>query len=154
MEPLLNVSFISRDEAARRANFSFVPAEKPMSQDPAHILVVDDEPDILEFIGYNLEKEGYSVASAENGADALVKAGERIPDLVLLDIMMPEMDGIELIHALRRDYPHLPIIAASGMADSKSQAALEAGAQSFLSKPFTADVLYAALDDVLADESV
>ena len=67
-----------------------------MQTDIAHILIVDDEPDILEFIHYNLLKEGYTVSMASSGLEALAKAKEKLPDLILLDIMMPEMDGIEV----------------------------------------------------------
>ena len=61
----------------------------------ASILLVDDEPDILEFLKYNLKKENYRVYTAANGKDAIQMAKKNIPDLILLDIMMPEMDGIE-----------------------------------------------------------
>jgi two-component system, OmpR family, alkaline phosphatase synthesis response regulator PhoP len=65
------------------------------------ILVVDDEPDILEFLSYNLEKEGFLVETAENGKQALEKAKKNQPDIVLLDVMMPEMDGIETCRTMR-----------------------------------------------------
>ena len=65
------------------------------------ILVVDDEPDILEFLSYNLEKEGFLVETAENGKQALEKAKKNQPDIVLLDVMMPEMDGIEACRTMR-----------------------------------------------------
>ncbi|HMB93954.1 MAG TPA: response regulator, partial [Rhodothermales bacterium] len=115
------------------------------------VLLVDDEDFIRETGQEILENAGYRVATAADGKEALAICAQQADDMavVITDIMMPEMDGIELIRTLRRDYPHLPIIAASGMADSQSQAALDAGAQTFLSKPFTADVLYSTLDDVL-----
>jgi len=65
------------------------------------ILAVDDEPDILEIIGYNLSKEGYEVLTASNGADAIRIAKEQRPDLIILDIMMPKMDGIETCRQIR-----------------------------------------------------
>ena len=65
------------------------------------ILLVDDEPDILEFVGYNLTKEGYQVQTATNGRDAIKVALETHPHLILLDVMMPEMDGIETCQEIR-----------------------------------------------------
>ena len=61
----------------------------------AKILVVDDEPDILEIISYNLRKEGYEIQTAENGLEAVASAKEFLPDMILLDVMMPKMDGME-----------------------------------------------------------
>ena len=65
------------------------------------ILIADDEPDILEFVKYNLEKEGYQVFTAENGNDALQIAQTNLPHLIILDIMMPELDGMQACKALR-----------------------------------------------------
>ncbi len=65
------------------------------------ILIVDDEDDILEFVGYNLRKEGYNVLTANNGHDAIRIAREQLPQLIILDIMMPGMDGIETCRELR-----------------------------------------------------
>ena len=65
------------------------------------ILVVDDEPDILEFLSYNLKREGFKVFVASSGKSAIQMATENIPDLILLDVMMPEMDGIETCEKLR-----------------------------------------------------
>ena len=65
------------------------------------ILVVDDELDILEFVGYNLRKEGYTVLTANNGLTAIEIAQEKTPDLVILDVMMPDMDGIETCERMR-----------------------------------------------------
>lgn len=69
--------------------------------DKVKILLVDDEPDILEFIGYNLEKEGYLVFTSTNGKEAIDMAQKIKPDLILLDVMMPEMDGIETCQEIR-----------------------------------------------------
>ena len=65
------------------------------------VLLVDDEPDILEFLSYNLEKEGYKVFTAGGGKDAIEIAKQETPDLIVLDVMMPEMDGIETCHELK-----------------------------------------------------
>ncbi|HOO83951.1 MAG TPA: response regulator, partial [Prolixibacteraceae bacterium] len=67
------------------------------------ILLVDDEVDILEFISYNLEKEGYKVYTAQNGKDAIKIADKKVPDLIVLDVMMPEMDGIVTCEELRKN---------------------------------------------------
>ena len=67
----------------------------------AKILVVDDEPDILEFLQYNLEKEGFTVITASDGEAGIQKAEQEDPDLIILDIMMPKMDGVEVCRVLR-----------------------------------------------------
>ena len=73
-----------------------------MSESQSKILLVDDEVDILEFISYNLEKEGYKVYTAQNGAEAIRVAEKVLPDLIILDVMMPEMDGIAACEEIRR----------------------------------------------------
>ena len=73
-----------------------------MSDSQSKILLVDDEVDILEFISYNLEKEGYKVYTAQNGAEAIKVAEKTLPDLIILDVMMPEMDGIAACEEIRR----------------------------------------------------
>ena len=72
-----------------------------MNKRDVKILLVDDEPDILEIVGYNLKNEGYQVYTAKNGLEALKTAKKIIPNLILLDIMMPEMDGIETCEKIR-----------------------------------------------------
>ncbi len=102
------------------------------------ILIVDDEPDILEFLGYNLRKEGFEVFTALNGREGLEKAKEIIPHLIILDIMMPEMDGIEACDEIRK-VPELnnTIIAfLSARGEDYTQiAGFEAGADDFVTKP-------------------
>ena len=73
-----------------------------MKKSDIKILLVDDEPDILEIVGYNLKNEGYQVFTAKNGADGVKVARKVIPHLILLDIMMPEMDGIEACEKIRK----------------------------------------------------
>ncbi|HDP55390.1 MAG TPA: response regulator, partial [Bacteroidetes bacterium] len=73
-----------------------------MKSNDYRILLVDDEPDIIEFIGYNLRKEGFQVYTANNGKQAITVAEEMHPHLILLDVMMPEMDGIETCEELRK----------------------------------------------------
>lgn len=67
------------------------------------ILLVDDEPDILEIVGYNLSQEGYQIITANNGAKAVKKAKKERPDLIIMDVMMPEMDGIEACEIIREN---------------------------------------------------
>ena len=102
------------------------------------LLIVDDEDDILEFVGYNLRKEGYKVYSTNNGRDALRVAKKEIPHLIILDVMMPEMDGIETCRELR-NIPSLKstmITFFTARNEDYSQiAGFEAGADDYISKP-------------------
>ena len=119
----------------------------------AHVLVVDDEDFILETAAETLRDAGYRVSTAGGGSEALDMAETTAIDVVMTDLRMPNMNGFALIRNLREQYPSLPIIAASGMADGRTDEALDAGAQAFLAKPFTAEKLYATLQDVLQSES-
>ena len=74
-----------------------------MKKKDIRILLVDDEPDVIEIIKYNLEQEGYNVKTASNGKEALKKAQKNTPHLIIMDVMMPEMDGIEACEHLRSD---------------------------------------------------
>jgi two-component system response regulator MprA len=107
------------------------------------ILVVDDDPEITSFIKRGLAYEGYSVDIAANGLEALSKAREREPDLVILDIMMPGMDGIEVAKRLRQggDVPILMLTAKGTVADKVK--GLESGADDYLVKPFAFDEMLA-----------
>jgi two-component system, OmpR family, alkaline phosphatase synthesis response regulator PhoP len=102
------------------------------------VLIVDDEPDIVELLEYNLSKEGYEVQTASNGKKALALAKTFVPDLVLLDIMMPEMDGVETCRQLR-ERPEMGnsfIIFLTARAEEYSEiAAFEVGADDYLTKP-------------------
>jgi len=102
------------------------------------ILLVDDEPDILEFLGYNLEKEGYRVLKAKNGQKALKLAREHKPQLVILDVMMPVMDGMEACTEIRK-IPELSstlIAFLTARGEDYSQiAGFEAGADDYITKP-------------------
>jgi DNA-binding response OmpR family regulator len=86
----------------------------PADRTPRNILVVDDEPDFRETVASALKREGYGVLTASNGDEALTVYVENTVDLVIIDMLMPERDGIETIRALRRHDPNLPIIATSG----------------------------------------
>ena len=116
------------------------------------ILIVDDEPDILEFLSYNLESEGYDVSVAANGIQGLDKAREIEPDLIVLDIMMPEMDGVELCRRLRADptFDDTAITFLTARQEDYSQiAALEQGGDDYISKPIKPRVLVARIKAML-----
>ncbi|MGB1450265.1 MAG: response regulator, partial [Marinirhabdus sp.] len=109
-----------------------------MKKKNTKILLVDDEPDILEIVGYNLTAEGYAVITAENGVEAIKKATKHKPHLIILDVMMPEMDGIEACEKLR-GIPELSetviaFLTARGE-DYSQVAGFEAGADDYITKP-------------------
>jgi len=102
------------------------------------VLLVDDEPDIIELLKYNLEREGYQVSTALNGRDALKVAKADRPDLIVLDIMMPGMDGVEVCNQLRQlpEFKHTLITFLSARGEDYSQiAGFEAGADDYITKP-------------------
>jgi two-component system alkaline phosphatase synthesis response regulator PhoP len=108
------------------------------------ILLVDDEADILEFLSYNLKKSGYSVLTANNGRDAIKIAKQHLPHLIILDVMMPEMDGIETCEEMRK----LPVLNNTVIAfltarneDYSQIAGFEAGADDYIAKPVKPKVL-------------
>jgi two-component system alkaline phosphatase synthesis response regulator PhoP len=109
-----------------------------MENNEYKILLVDDEPDILEFLGYNLTKEGYKIFKAANGRDALKIAAEAKPHLIILDVMMPEMDGMETC----REIKQIPALSKSIIAfltarseDYSQIAGFDAGADDYIAKP-------------------
>lgn len=112
------------------------------------ILLVDDEDDILDLLTYNLKKEGYAVVTAHNGKEGLARAEETLPDAIILDVMMPEMDGFEVCRALRKNPAtgHIPVIfltAKSGEVDEI--VGLELGADDYVQKPISPRVLLTRL---------
>jgi two-component system, OmpR family, alkaline phosphatase synthesis response regulator PhoP len=116
------------------------------------ILLVDDEPDILELIGYNLEKEGYEVHTASNGREAVEVARRVIPDLILLDVMMPEMDGMEACREIREDLRlrHALIAFLTARNEDYSQiAGFDAGADDYIPKPIKPRVLISRIKALL-----
>ncbi|MBO5902641.1 MAG: response regulator transcription factor [Tidjanibacter sp.] len=122
------------------------------------ILLVDDEPDILEFVGYNLRKEGYEVRTAPNGREALEVATSWLPHLILLDVMMPEMDGISTCRALREhnELDKSIICFLSARSEDESQlAGFEVGADDYLTKPIKVQILVSRVKALLkrVDES-
>ncbi|GER60378.1 response regulator transcription factor [Patiriisocius marinus] len=116
------------------------------------ILLVDDEPDILEIIGYNLSSEGYQVVTAENGLQALAKAKKHKPHLIILDVMMPEMDGIEACEKLREisDLSETVITFLTARGEDYSQVAgFDAGADDYITKPIKPKVLISKVKSLL-----
>ena len=113
------------------------------------ILVVDDDPEIVSFVRRGLAYEGYKVDTAADGSEALAKAREKEPDLVILDIMMPGIDGIEVSKRLRQggDVPILMLTAKGTVADKV--VGLESGADDYLVKPFAFDELLARVRALL-----
>jgi len=106
----------------------------------AKILVVDDEPDALDLIEFNLKSAGYDVVTAKDGAEALNKARAAAPDLIILDLMLPEMDGLEVCKTLRREEKtaRIPIIMLTAKtAEIDRVLGLELGADDYVTKPFS-----------------
>ena len=102
------------------------------------VLIVDDEPRMTKFIRMNLELEGYRVVEAHNGLDALDKARVNLPDLIILDVMMPKLDGFETLEMLRQ-VSNVPVIMLTVQADEEDKVrGLELGADDYVTKPFGA----------------
>jgi two-component system alkaline phosphatase synthesis response regulator PhoP len=127
----------------------------------AKILVVDDETYIVELVSFNLEKEGYEVLVAYDGLSALKKAKSEAPDLIILDIMLPKMDGLEVCRTLKKDntYQIIPIIMLTAKGEEfDTILGLETGADDYITKPFSPRELIARVKarlraiKILADE--
>ena len=116
------------------------------------ILLVDDEPDILEFVGYNLRKEGFRVDTAANGLDAINRALEVKPHLILMDVMMPEMDGIETCRVIRKDKGLKNVVIAflTARGEDYSQiSGFDAGGDDYITKPIKPKVLVSRVKALL-----
>jgi two-component system alkaline phosphatase synthesis response regulator PhoP len=116
------------------------------------ILLIDDEQDILEILSYNLEKEGYQVFTANNGNEGIVKAKEIIPDLILLDVMMPEKDGIETCQEMRqiKELQKTLIVFLSARSEEFSQlAGFQAGANDYIVKIIKPKILISKVNALL-----
>lgn len=127
-----------------------------MEVNHARILIVDDEKDIIEFLKYNFEKEGFKVFSAQNGNDGKKVAIKEHPDLIILDIMMPEMDGVELCQELRNlpEFEDTLIIFLTARGEDYSQiAGFEVGADDYITKPVRPRVLIARVKALLKRKS-
>ena len=119
------------------------------------ILIVDDDPQARLVLAYILKRKGFDVFEAESGATALAAVGRDLPDLVLLDVMMPDMDGFELCAALRAGRPgsELPIVMLTAKTDADAHTrGMHAGANDYLTKPVRADELVARIQAALAGE--
>lgn len=109
------------------------------------VLIVDDDPDLLALMAETLDLEGYQVESATNGARALDAVDRNMPDLILLDMKMPVMDGREFTRRFRETYDHeAPIVVVTAAADARKSAD-EIGANGFIGKPFDLDMLLATV---------
>jgi len=123
-----------------------------MDANKYNLLLVDDEPDVLEFIGYNLRKEGFNVHTVSNGKEAVVLAQQVKPQLILLDVMMPGMDGIETCEELRK-IPFLKNVIIAFLTargeDYSQIAGFEAGGDDYISKPIKPKVLVSRIKALL-----
>ena len=121
-----------------------------MKKKDIKILLVDDEPDILEIVGYNLAQEGYQIVTASNGKEAIVKAKKELPHLIIMDVMMPEMDGMEACENIRR-IPELQdtiITFLTARSEDYSQVA-GFGADDYIAKPIKPKVLVSKVKALL-----
>lgn len=118
----------------------------------ARILVVDDERDLAELLSYNLKRRGYEVVVAMDGREALAKATKQTPDIILLDLMLPGLSGIEVAERLREDpeTAEIPIVMLTARTSEQDElAGLSVGADDYISKPFSMEVVIARLEAVL-----
>jgi two-component system alkaline phosphatase synthesis response regulator PhoP len=123
-----------------------------MKKKDIKILLVDDEKDILEIVGYNLAQEGYQISTASNGKEAVINAKKELPQLIILDVMMPEMDGIEACENIRK-IPELQdtiITFLTARSEDYSQVAgFDAGADDYITKPIKPKVLVSKVKALL-----
>ena len=123
-----------------------------MKKEEIRVLLVDDEQDILEIVGYNLSLEGYEVFTAKNGIEAIAKAKKKLPHLVILDVMMPEMDGIEACEIMRNtpglENTIIAFLTARGE-DYSQLAGFDAGADDYIQKPIKPKVLMSKVKALL-----
>ncbi len=119
------------------------------------ILVVDDEPGLLKVTLLRLNKTGYEALGATSGEEALALARQKMPDLMLLDVFLPEMNGDEVVRILKRDekLKCMPIILISAVVESLEATAVECGADGYLPKPFASSDLLGMIGKYLDDEA-
>ncbi len=161
---LENLTDIERQLSTRKPAGNFSPdtpheGEKPapsthevllMSHKPAHLLLVDDDPGLLKLLGLRLTSEGYSVVTAESGAEGLRVLNREKVDLVISDLRMDEMDGMQLFAEIQKVQPGMPVIILTAHGSiPDAVAATQQGVFSFLTKPVDKDALYQAIDDAL-----
>ena len=123
-----------------------------MKKSKTKILLVDDEPDILEIVGYNLAQEGYQIIKAENGKVAIEKAKKELPHLIIMDVMMPEMDGMEACEHIRK-IPELNNVIITFLTarneDYSQVAGFDAGADDYITKPIKPKLLVSKVKALL-----
>ena len=123
-----------------------------MKKKDIKILLVDDEQDILEIVGYNLQQEGYTICTASNGREAVAKAKKELPQLIIMDVMMPEMDGMEACEAIRKipELSNVMITFLTARSEDYSQVAgFDAGADDYISKPIKPKLLVSKVKALL-----
>jgi two-component system alkaline phosphatase synthesis response regulator PhoP len=123
-----------------------------MSNSKQKILIVDDEPDILELIEYNLNKEGYQVYVAHNGQEAVAEAKKYLPDLIILDVMMPKMDGIEACRIMRTmpEFKNTFMVFLTARSEEYSEiAGFNVGADDYIAKPIKPRALVSRINAIL-----
>ena len=121
------------------------------------ILVVEDDPDLVELLSFNLRACDFAVSTADDGVDALKKTRCIMPDLILLDLMLPELDGFGVCETLRRDpaTAGIPIIMLTAMSSQFARlAGLEAGANDYITKPFSPKQLIARVQELLGQNAM
>lgn len=120
-----------------------------------HILIVDDEPSITTLVSYNLEKSGFTVDTAADGQTALEKVEETNPDLIVLDLMLPRIDGLEVCKRLRQKNNHIPILMLTAKDEELDRVlGLELGADDYLTKPFSPRELVARVKAILRRSAI
>ncbi|WP_412477007.1 response regulator transcription factor [Flavobacterium sp. TBRC 19031] len=123
-----------------------------MKKKDIKILLVDDEQDILEIVGYNLAQEGYQIVTATNGKEAIVKAKKELPHLIIMDVMMPEMDGMEACENIRKlpELSNVIITFLTARSEDYSQVAgFDAGADDYINKPIKPKLLVSKVKALL-----
>ncbi|MBS7787127.1 response regulator transcription factor [Flavobacterium sp. CYK-55] len=123
-----------------------------MKKKDIRILLVDDEPDILEIVGYNLSQEGYQIITAVNGKEAIAKAKKELPHLIIMDVMMPEMDGMEACEQIRKmpELSQVIITFLTARSEDYSQVAgFDAGADDYITKPIKPKLLVSKVKALL-----
>jgi len=137
-------------------NFHTLPTSESVAMAKHRILVVDDEEDLLELVRFNLSKEGYQVRCALTGEDAIREAKEWLPDLIVLDLLLPNVDGLEVCRTLKAHRPtgSIPIVMLTAKTEETDMVTgLEVGADDYVTKPFSPRVLLARIRAVLRRQS-
>ena len=127
-----------------------------LKKNRGHILVIDDEEDIRELLKFNLENEGYSVSSVATGEEALDSVRKLFPDLIILDLMLPGIDGLEVCKKIKSDeqLQHIPVLMLTAKSEETDEViGLELGADDYLTKPFSPRILIARLKSLIRRKS-